>query len=669
MREVQCMKCARGYKAVGERCERCVHCTCQRNETLVKDVCMSKEFINNRPKPESGRFHPNAVVEIVRNEYMCLKGDVRACRNLTDKCVKSLYSSDQGGPCRLWIQNKPPPGLVQLAFDPMKSGQSGFSEQISLAKGQYPSEQELRLKERPFVMKREGIRSESTWAESWKHVLLVLTVHTPGGGIKFLRNIDNKSKCLLPMAVHVGNYYTSECSIPIDYLLKFSGESLAAYADMDGSLRPLPITIRTPSGRSVQKGNWATNQFNRYYLIDRFLNPSNNLSSIIYLRTLIVHVRIKRDVANDGLRIKISLEAHYASHSDREKTVTTSLRIENDLPQAGILRALEIWGSVLSAVAVLYAALVWRGTARRGGSQLAIGPLLAGYLADGLLVAAWCTTLHALAAEATNTGFPLPLSKTEETTIEAFVYSAISLKIIYVLWFNWCQSRIDVFLLDWSEYNTTARDVEVFEAKGQGGAVWILREFAALQATRRASPAYTVPLTLLILRLSLDVQDSLPDSPAYFWAFCVSVWLCAHLSILTLNWMKDKALGVPVLKLLTACRESGTSLIAFKEEFYAHYIHGRNDVISDTRSFTGPLATGRVLCVPQISQSVAEGLVIESENTGADLYRRIWVFNLIKFKPLRDLESTLSHRLRTLSLAITVVGNPRHELRRKRRTQ
>lgn len=42
-------------------------------------------------------------------------------------------------------------------------------------------------------------------------------------------------------------------------------------------------------------------------------------------------------------------------------------------------------------------------------------------------------SLHALAAAAGISGIALPLSKTEENNIEAFMYSALSLKVLNII--------------------------------------------------------------------------------------------------------------------------------------------------------------------------------------------------------------------------------------------
>ncbi|XP_045777862.1 uncharacterized protein LOC123875857 [Maniola jurtina] len=106
MKEVQCIKCARGYKAINNRCERCEACTCSKSEIVVKGKCLPRKYLLDRPKYTENRLHPDELLEIVKLEYLCTQKDIRACRALASSCVRNFYTPEVAGPCRLWLQTK-----------------------------------------------------------------------------------------------------------------------------------------------------------------------------------------------------------------------------------------------------------------------------------------------------------------------------------------------------------------------------------------------------------------------------------------------------------------------------------------------------------------------------------------------------------------------------------
>lgn len=71
MKEVLCVKCARGFKPSRNTCVRCAACACARNEVIVRDACVPRSFVNFREKYE-GDLHPYALLDIVKYEYMCI---------------------------------------------------------------------------------------------------------------------------------------------------------------------------------------------------------------------------------------------------------------------------------------------------------------------------------------------------------------------------------------------------------------------------------------------------------------------------------------------------------------------------------------------------------------------------------------------------------------------
>ncbi|XP_053615163.1 meckelin-like isoform X2 [Plodia interpunctella] len=571
MKEVLCVKCSRGYKAQNNVCVRCEACTCTKNHIVIKDVCVTKKYLAERPKYEETRVHPSTVLEFMKHEYLCMQNDALSCRTLTSYCVRNLYTTDLAGPCRLWIQPKlqTPKELPPLTIE---TSEDKFSGEIKISR------------ENEFIM-------------------IAIAAYTAEGGFQFEDNTEGKIfSCFTPSRIRVGNDFYKECNMNISNLSRFEKEStFGLFLSSNGDFNPIPIVVRKPNGYYIKRDTWTTSKFRRYFLFDKSLSTTVNVSTTVYLRTLIIKIMIQRDKSlSSSLRGQISAEVQYATKSISD-TVTTVFRVEHDLPTAGIIRGLEIWGGILGVLSTLYALVQWRGNVRRGGFLFSLVPLLGGTVADALYFAVWFSSLHALAAETGTLGMTLPLSRYEEHIIKSFVFSAVSLKFLRVTWMNWNQCRCDVFLLDWSEYNSPfGKDGVTIEQSNLWKVGTLAREWSSVQTKRRAHPGYTVTLALAILYFMSPWQTYLPKSKGYQWTLATIAWWTSYTSVLLVMFVADKTFGSPAKTLPKVCSGLGVSLIVFQEDFYAHYVHGRNEESKEMRAMTGPLATCRVVVAPQL---------------------------------------------------------------------
>lgn len=71
MKEVLCVKCARGYRAEKNLCVRCESCVCAKNEIVLLGRCIPKKFVTERPKYEENKINPIVMLDIVKYEYLC----------------------------------------------------------------------------------------------------------------------------------------------------------------------------------------------------------------------------------------------------------------------------------------------------------------------------------------------------------------------------------------------------------------------------------------------------------------------------------------------------------------------------------------------------------------------------------------------------------------------
>ncbi|CAB3242384.1 unnamed protein product [Arctia plantaginis] len=180
LKEVQCMKCARGFRAENNVCVKCESCVCTKSQIVVRGICVPKSYINNRPKYEENSLHPLALLDVVKHEYSCTQNDFRACRTLASECVKNFYSTDLAGPCRLWIQSKipTPKGL------PLLTVQSSLTDK-------YPGETNL--------------------PRGKDSLIIAAAVYTSQGGVLFLKDPSQQvSPCYLPINIQIGRDFTVE---------------------------------------------------------------------------------------------------------------------------------------------------------------------------------------------------------------------------------------------------------------------------------------------------------------------------------------------------------------------------------------------------------------------------------------------------------------------------
>ncbi|XP_050352298.1 meckelin-like [Nymphalis io] len=569
MKEVQCVKCARGFKVFDNRCVKCEACLCKKHEIIVRGRCIPKKYILSRPKYTENQLHPNELLEIVKLEYFCTQQDYRACRTLASACVRNFYTSDLGGPCRLWIQ----PNLEKFKGLPVLTTDASKN-----------SKPEISLDREKDIFK------------------IATSMHTKTGGLEiFLDTNHQLNRCLPPINIKIGDDFSHDCPRNVTKLTDEDfGSTLELYLLSETNLDPLPIKLIKPNGYDIQRGKWSSKQFRIFFLFNRYKSTVTNTTNTVYLRTLLFRIRIERDSSTLGLRLQMSIEGHYAAKSPLTDIVTTSLRVEHEMPIAGVLRGLKICGGVFGSLMTLYALLQWRGVLRRGERCFVFVPLLSSYVADGLYFATLISTFHALVAEAGTLALTLPLSQAEEQVIEAVAYSVICLKVLKLFWINWNQCRCDIFFIDWSKYNPSVKDVFIQNKSKNWKETILAKEWMSKQTKRRVSPGFTAIITLFVLHFLEQTLILLTKSQGYKWVIASVAWWSCYTILLCIRILIDKFIKSSSIKLTKICSDLEFSLLVFEHEYYAHYVDGRNEDFIDLRASIHALQTCRVVCSPQL---------------------------------------------------------------------
>ncbi|CAH0696027.1 unnamed protein product [Spodoptera exigua] len=355
LKEVQCVRCARGFKPVNNVCTRCESCACAKNQIIVRGLCIPKTYVNSRPKYEENSLHPLALLDVVKHEYLCMQNDLRACHTLANECVRNFYSTDTAGPCRLWIQPKlatPKGTLPRLIVE-------------STLEDKNPGETYI------------GRRKQDS-------ILIAAAVFSSDGRFKFMKDSNqDHTSCRLPVKIRIGRDFSRDCIMNVSKLTEDLDETISPYLYADGKLVQIPVYPRKPNGHPIQKGTWISSKFKRFFIMDRSLSIVTNTTNYVFLRTMEMKLQIERDKASpSSLRVQVSVEVSYASKSPFSESIVTTLKVTHVMPEAGVHRGLEIWGGVLGCLLTLYAMVQWRGVVRRGGLYISVLPLMAAAISD-----------------------------------------------------------------------------------------------------------------------------------------------------------------------------------------------------------------------------------------------------------------------------------------------
>ncbi|KAH9635857.1 hypothetical protein HF086_002417, partial [Spodoptera exigua] len=354
LKEVQCVRCARGFKPVNNVCTRCESCACAKNQIIVRGLCIPKTYVNSRPKYEENSLHPLALLDVVKHEYLCMQNDLRACHTLANECVRNFYSTDTAGPCRLWIQPKlaTPKALPRLIVE-------------SSLEDKNPGETYI------------GRRKQDS-------ILIAAAVFSSDGRFKFMKDANqDHTSCRLPVKIRIGRDFSRDCIMNVSKLTEDLNETISPYLYSDGKLVQIPVYPRKPNGHPIQKGTWISSKFKRFFIMDRSLSIVTNTTNYVFLRTMDIKLQIERDKASPSyLRVQVSVEVSYVSKSPFSESVVTTLKVTHVMPEAGVHRGLEIWGGVLGCLLTLYAMVQWRGVVRRGGLYISVLPLMAAAISD-----------------------------------------------------------------------------------------------------------------------------------------------------------------------------------------------------------------------------------------------------------------------------------------------
>ncbi|XP_050682642.1 uncharacterized protein LOC126977967 [Leptidea sinapis] len=278
------------------------------------------------------------------------------------------------------------------------------------------------------------------------------------------------------------------------------------------------------------------------------------MTNVVYLSKLLFRLRIEKSKAA-SLRLYITSEAYFSIKPPNSDVIETILFVVHEMPEAGVLQGLE--GALIS-------------------------------------------TVHALGAEAGTLGMTLSLSQTEEDVLRSILYTVVVLKSVRILWMNWNQCQHDVFFVDWSEMDSTASGEATSRANSLNWrSVLLSKEWLAMQTRRRVSPPMTVVMTLLLLQILGGWRVYIPKSRGYYWAYDAIVWWSSYGALFVINWIKYKIFGYnPTEKISKICTGVNMSLLVFQEEYYAHYVHGR-DELDGLGKFSGSLTFCRIVCAAQ----------------------------------------------------------------------
>ncbi|XP_041985003.1 meckelin-like [Aricia agestis] len=212
MKEVQCIKCAKGFKPQNNQCVRCEACSCSKLEAVIAGICIPKKFLMSRPKYTDNKLHPGVLMELVKLEYLCTEQDILACRRLGHACVKSFYSVDVAGPCNLSFKpNTTIKGLPPLAFPFSKNDEEFYLEHGM--RGLWPSN---KFRKFFLVDKYLSIATNVTEMVYLRTLLLQISItrEVSKSGLKFTLNVEAHYETKSPLADAITTTFEVQHQMP-----------------------------------------------------------------------------------------------------------------------------------------------------------------------------------------------------------------------------------------------------------------------------------------------------------------------------------------------------------------------------------------------------------------------------------------------------------------------
>ncbi|KAI8419877.1 hypothetical protein MSG28_008504 [Choristoneura fumiferana] len=273
MKEVLCVKCARGYKPSGNACVRCAGCACARNEVIVRDACVPRSFVNARQKYEGG-LHPYALLDVVKYEYLCIEHAKRRLpqhahyappklglrrlpalliespndkdpdrspsgREYFETCLRNPYVKR-----RIHVASEARRRYYSMLYFPGDNYWQGF---ILLERAVAHALRSRLTAPCSFVCK------EPATCPRYASSHLSATSHIFGG------NSHVPHPRTAPLRVpHTGEntaLVRRDCHYNVSDMPLSAGDTLSPFLQMGGSFNPLPVALRKPNGSPVKVNN------------------------------------------------------------------------------------------------------------------------------------------------------------------------------------------------------------------------------------------------------------------------------------------------------------------------------------------------------------------------------------------------------------------------------
>ncbi|RZF41616.1 hypothetical protein LSTR_LSTR000330 [Laodelphax striatellus] len=609
-----CFKCAEGTKASDDSrtCKPCTNETCvcpiTTHERLNGDLCSPRSFI---PAwlDESGSHmitYNKAALTIesfyLKNNlklfyFLCKMKNRQACQAMANVCVLLLYQDEQrSGPCHMMRDSKP--ASDKDAYPWLYYGEG----------------------EAPTVLARKKILSkyslDNTSSRSRLH--FKITQWSMNGTWLGAVNSTLSHFCLCndndmqtDAAFRFGVLYSHSCVITAKELLRRDTLFYEPHLFTDNQLYAVPVLIR-----NLKQGNKYPNKFSdksqwqlvrRYFLVDRIggipfkekdhrRKQNGYPQTIRYLKHSMLSVKVQEDP--DGLIYPPLLELEYSvltyeeieANIPIEVTFSVKFYMENN-----IAHYIEVWVGVLSACAVIWAAMqTWTHSRRSGRTTIDVMTLAelclitAGHLSNVFFTVVSGAAVYTFVFYKGQAVVQQLLPESRVMfLVKTYIIIAYCLKLVEVIRLIWYQICVDIFLVDWERPKPMHQD-------GNGAAtvsIWrtyfVANEWNEIQTRRKTSVAFQLISTVFLMKVC-EIEEwsragpdlSSPHNP-YSPLLRFSITLIIYITVYISQWLfmmgvYERYIKNAIQEFVDVCSIANISVFVLALENFGYYIHGRS---------------------------------------------------------------------------------------------
>ncbi|XP_075215338.1 meckelin [Lycorma delicatula] len=618
-----CVDCIEGTKPSPDQnmCIPCFNnsqCTCpvMTHEQITPELCIPRTIMSAWPDDYSSYMieFPLSVKRInshfLRNNlrkslYMCKMRNRVSCQTLANMCVMVLYQDDQrSGPCRIFRDARHSPTLDKEPLPWLYYGEG----------------------DAPTVLARKKIltRYSLDYNSPVSSLKFSVAQWTANGSWLGVVNVTSSSLFLCnDNAMHneavyrFGAQYHHSCIITAQNLMIKESIFYELYLITENQLYAVPVLIKNLKqgqkypNKISDKSQWQLTR--RFFLLDKVGGvsvsdsdgrsnsgtPKRPLPSFVrYVKYSSLSIKVQDEP--DGFIYPPLLTLEYdelaAAEIEADVIVKMSLDVKFYMDNY-ISYYIEVWIGVLSAVAVIWAAMqTWTHSRRAGRTTIDLMTLIelclitAGHLSNIFFMVISAASIYIFVFYKGQAVVQLLLPEYNVMyTVKVYIIVSFCLKLVEVSRMVWYQICIDIFLVDWERPRIMRHDDD--PSQPNSVSIWrtyfVANEWNEIQTRRKTSITFQLVATVFLLEIwgLREWATSGPDlvSPYHSESPLLrfSVFLIIYLTLYITQWLflmgvYERYVKNAIQEFVDVCSLANISVFVLALENFGYYIHGRS---------------------------------------------------------------------------------------------